>query len=51
MYQPTNALNKIQIITGIKLLHVLALGHHPQEVFYNKGIQVQHADIGIECPH
>ena len=43
--------NKIQFITGIKLLQVLALGHHPQGVFYNKGIQLQHDDLGIECPH
>jgi hypothetical protein len=43
--------NKIQFMTGIELLHVLAMGHHPQGVFYNKGIQVQHADLGIEHPH
>jgi hypothetical protein len=37
IYQLTNALNKIQFITGIKLLYVLALGCHPQEL-HNKGI-------------
>jgi len=43
--------NKIKFITGIKLIHALALGHHSQGVFYSKEIQVQHADLGIDCPH
>jgi hypothetical protein len=34
--------NKIQFITNMKL-HVTAVGCHPLMVFYNKGIQVQHA--------
>ena len=29
IYQPTNAINKIQFITRIKLLHVSATGCHP----------------------
>lgn len=29
-YQPTNVL-KMQFMTSIKLLHILALGCHPQE--------------------
>jgi len=33
IHQPTNALNKIQFMTNIKLPHVLALGCHPQAVF------------------
>jgi hypothetical protein len=28
MYQPTNACNKIQFVTSLKLLHLLALGCH-----------------------
>jgi hypothetical protein len=38
-------------MTSIKLLHVLALEHHPQEVCWKKGIQVQHASVGIVRPH
>jgi hypothetical protein len=34
-------------MTGIELLHVLALGCHPQRVFWNKRIQVQCAELGI----
>ena len=48
--QSTNVLDKIQFMTSIKLLHVLAPGCHPQGVFYNKGIQVQHANQGIASP-
>jgi len=33
-------------MTRMKFLHVLAPGCHPLGVFYNKGIQVQHADLG-----
>jgi hypothetical protein len=33
VHQPTYALNKIQFMTSIKLLHVSALGYHPQGVF------------------
>ena len=32
-HQPTNALNKIQFVKSIKLLHVLALGCHPPGIF------------------
>jgi len=32
-YQSTNALNKIRFTTSMKLLRVVALGHHPQGVF------------------
>jgi hypothetical protein len=38
-HPPTNALNKIQFMTGFKLLNVSASGCHLQGVFYNKGIQ------------
>jgi hypothetical protein len=31
--QPINAINKIQFMTGIKILYVSALGCHPQGVF------------------
>jgi len=38
-------------MTSIKLLHVSVLGCHPEGVlFYNKGIQVQHANLDIESP-
>ena len=33
IHQPTNILNKIQLMTSIKLLYVLALGCHPQGAF------------------
>jgi len=32
---------------SIKLLHVSAPGCHPQGLVYNKGIQFQHAKLGI----
>jgi len=32
-YQPTIALNKIQFMTGIKLLHVSAPEYQPQGIF------------------
>ena len=32
IHQPRNALNKIQFMTSIKLLHVSAPGCHPQEI-------------------
>lgn len=38
---------KMQFMTGIELLHVLALGCRPQGVFWSGGIQVQHAELGI----
>ena len=38
-HQPTNALNDIQFMTSIKLLHVSARGCQQQEVFQIKGIQ------------
>ena len=43
-HQPTNAPNKIQSITSIKLLHVSAPRCHPQGVFYNEG-------IAVHCPN
>jgi hypothetical protein len=36
IHQPTYALNKIQFMTSIKLLHVSALGCHHQELFRTK---------------
>ena len=39
IHPPTIALNKIQFMTSIELLHVSASGCHFQGVFYNKGIQ------------
>jgi hypothetical protein len=36
IHQPTNALNKIQFVTNINLLHVSTLGCHPQGVFQVK---------------
>jgi hypothetical protein len=41
-----NAINKIQFMTRIKILHVSALGCHPQGVFKIKGKQAQHATLG-----
>jgi hypothetical protein len=41
--QPTNAINKIQRVTSIYLLHVSAPRCHPKI----KGIQVQHPNLGI----
>ena len=38
-------------MTSIKLLHVSAQESHPLEVFYNKGIQVQQANLGTDCPY
>ena len=37
-------------MANIKLLHVLALGYQPQGVFSNKGMQAQHANLGIALP-
>ena len=34
-------------MTSINLLHILAPGCHSQGVFQIKGIQVQHAKLGI----
>ena len=43
IHQPTNALNKIQFMTSIKLLHVFApVGGPTSGVFENKGIKAQH---------
>jgi len=58
-YQPTNALNKIHyntdhkipFMTSMKCLHVSELECHPQGVYWNKGIQVQHAQLGTDHPH
>jgi len=33
-------------MTGIKLLHVLAQGHHPQGVFQNTPNNTSHASSG-----
>jgi hypothetical protein len=40
IHQPINAINDIQFMTSIKLLHVSARVCHPQENFQIKGIQV-----------
>jgi len=58
-YQPTNALNKMnkitdhqtQFMTSVKFLHVSALECHPQGVYWNRGIQAQHAKLGTDHPH
>jgi hypothetical protein len=49
LYHPTNTLNTIQMIqfmTSIKLIHISASECHPQGVYYEKVIQVQHANLG-----
>jgi hypothetical protein len=59
IYQPTNAHNKIQqntnrkmqFMSNIKLLHVVALRCHPHALYLNKAIQEQHINLGIDCPH
>jgi hypothetical protein len=38
-------------MTNINLLHVLAPGCHPQGAFQITGIQAQHANLGMHCPH
>ena len=38
IYKPTYALDKIQFMTSVELLQVLALGCHPQGIFCNKGM-------------
>jgi len=38
-------------MTSIKFLHVLAPEFLHQEVYYTKGIQVQHANLGTDQPH
>jgi hypothetical protein len=48
--QPINALNYIQFMTNIKMLHVSAGLCYPQEVFQIKGIQGQDTDVGIASP-
>jgi len=47
IHQPINAFNKIRFMTSINLLHILAPGCHSQGVVQIKGIQVQHAKLGI----
>jgi hypothetical protein len=42
IYPSTNALNKIQFITNIKLLHVSALGSNPQGVIKERNISPTH---------
>jgi len=36
---------------SMKLLHVLTPEGHPQGVYLNKGIEVQLANLGIDCHH
>jgi len=43
--------SKIQFMTSIKLLHVSAPERYHKGVSYNKGIEVQHANLGTDCPH
>jgi len=45
------ALSKIQFMTSIKLLHVSAPECHPQGVYWDKQIQVQHANPGTDRHH
>jgi hypothetical protein len=49
IYQPTYALNKTDLQTSIKLLHVSATECHRQGVIQNKAVQGQH-HIGIMSP-
>lgn len=51
IHQQTNALNKIQFLTNIDLLHVLTLGCHPQVVVQIIDIFSQHANLGDYSPH
>jgi hypothetical protein len=46
IYQRTNALNKMQFMTSIKISHVSTPGFHRQAVFWIKEIEGQHADLG-----
>lgn len=46
----TYALNKIEFMTSINLLHVLALGCHHQGVTQKKGVKAQHTNLGIISP-
>jgi hypothetical protein len=48
MYEPTNALNKIQFMTSIELLHVSAPGRHPKGVI--EGIEIQRANLDNDLP-
>jgi hypothetical protein len=50
IYKPTYSLDKVQFMTSVKILQVLALGCRPQGIFYNKVIQVQRANRGIALP-
>jgi len=43
MHQATDALNKIQFLTSINLLHVSTPGCQPQGIFQIKGTEAQHA--------
>jgi len=38
-------------MTSINLLHVSAVGRHPQGVFQIKGIQALHANLGMHRPY
>jgi len=38
-------------MTNINLLHVSALGCHPHGFFQIKGIQGQHANLGMHLPN
>jgi len=38
-------------MTSIQLVHVFAPGCHPQGVFFNRVIQVQHTDLSTDCPY
>jgi len=38
-------------MTSIQVVHVSAPACHPQGVFYNRGIKVQHTDLGIDFPY
>ena len=46
IHQPSDALNKIQLMTVIKLLLVSAPECHPQGAFWVRRIQVQNANPG-----
>jgi len=48
VHQASDAPNKVQLMTNIKLLLVSTPGCRPQGVFWVRGIQVQHANPGTE---
>jgi len=46
-HQSTNSPSIIQFMININLLHVSAPGRYSQEILLMKGIETQHANLGI----